>query len=130
LSPRTYFTAATSLRVDELPHLTFGVEGARQVRTFPDKLPIGVTGDGRTHVFLYGVTREVAIEFRTFLQRHAELFRALPEWEIRLLVPRHVAVAAPRFEAVARDELGASAAPGCDLGTALVLRAAAAGRTR
>ena len=43
-----YFTTATSLRADELPHLTFGVEGARQVRYFPDKLPIGVTGDGRT----------------------------------------------------------------------------------
>ena len=45
------------------------------------------------------------LEFRTFLQRHAELFRALPEWEIRLLVPRHLAAAAPRFEAVVRDEL-------------------------
>lgn len=100
-----YFTTATSLRVEELPHLTFGVAGARQVRTFPDKLPIGVADDGRAHVFLYGVTREVSLEFRTFLQRHAELFRALPEWEIRLLVPQHLAAAAPRFEAVVRDEL-------------------------
>ena len=30
-----YFTAATSLQVDQLPHLTFGVESARQLRTFP-----------------------------------------------------------------------------------------------
>ena len=56
-------------------------------------------------MFFYGVTREVPFEFRTLLQRHAELFRALPEWQIRLLVPRHLAAAAPRSEAVVRDEL-------------------------
>ena len=34
------------------------------------------------------------MEFRLFLERHAELLRSLPAWTIRLLVPRHVANAA------------------------------------
>ena len=31
------------------------------------------------------------MEFRLFLERHAELLRTLPAWTIRLLVPRHLA---------------------------------------
>ena len=36
----------------------------------------------------------------------SELLRALPEWELRLLVPRHLLEAAPLFEQAALDELG------------------------
>ena len=82
----------------------FGAGPDKTIRHFPDKLPIGVTADGRTHVFLYLVNRD-ARGLPAFLHRHAELLRALPEWELRLLVPRHLVEAAPLFEAAAREEL-------------------------
>ena len=100
-----YFSTATRLRPSELPLLRFGDAPAQTVRWFPDKLPIGVTGDGRTHVFLYLVTRKAPVDFRAFLQRHAELFRALPEWELRVLVPRHFDKAARAFASAATEEL-------------------------
>ena len=77
-----------------LPSLTFRSADEETVRYFPDKLPIGVGRDGRTHVFLYLVTRRTPMDFRLFLERHAELLRSLPAWTIRLLVPRHVTDAA------------------------------------
>jgi len=100
-----YFQRNTTLRLGELPSLSFGVAPKRTVRYFPDKLPIGISSDQRTHVFLYLVTRETPVDFRAFLHRHAELFRALPEWELRLLVPRHLTESAALFEAAARQEL-------------------------
>jgi hypothetical protein len=78
-----------ALRLAELPSLSFGVVPKRTIRDFPDKLPIGLNSNRRTHVFLYLVNRET-VDFRVFLHRHDELFRALPEWEQRLLVPRHL----------------------------------------
>src|SRR5918995_318236 len=101
-----YFSTTTSLRLKELPHLVFGAGPEKTIRYFPDKLPIGITGDGRTHVFVYLVNRKTPVDFRAFLHRHSELLRALPEWELRLLVPRHLLEAAPLFEQAARDELG------------------------
>jgi hypothetical protein len=101
-----YFSAATSLRPRELPHLVFGVGTRRTIRYFPDKLPIGITADGRTHVFLYLVNRKVPVDFRAFLHRHSELLRALPEWELRLLIPRHLLAAGPLFEQAALEEFG------------------------
>lgn len=100
-----YFSAVTTLRSNELPHLTFGAGLQETIRYFPDKLPVGVTGDGRTHVFMYLVNRPAPGDFRAFLHRHAELLRALPEWEIRLLLPRHLLKAGPLFEQAAREEL-------------------------
>ena len=100
-----YFSAATGLRLKELPHLVFGAGSNRTIRYFPDKLPIAINGDGRTHVFTYLVNRPAPVDFRAFLHRHAELLRALPEWELRLLVPRHLLEAAPLFAQAAREEL-------------------------
>ena len=100
-----YFQRRTTLRVAELPSLSFGLAPTSTVRYFPDKLPIGIATDQRTHVFLYLVNRDTPVDFRAFLHRHAELFRALPEWELRLLVPRHLTESAPVFEAAARQEL-------------------------
>jgi hypothetical protein len=54
-----YFRQSTSLRLGELPSISFGQAPTQTVRYFPDKLPIGVTGDGRAHVFLYLIGREV-----------------------------------------------------------------------
>lgn len=101
-----YFGRRTRLEADELPLIKFGLPPRQTIRHFPDKLPIGVTGDGRSHVFLYLVNRDVPVDFRAFLHRHAELLRALPEWELRLLVPRHLDETAPVFEMAARQELG------------------------
>jgi hypothetical protein len=100
-----YFRRRTTLRLGELPSLSFGVAPKQTIRYFPDKLPIGINSDQRMHVFLYLVNRETPVDFRAFLHRHAELFRALPEWELRLLVPRHLTESVSLFEAAARQEL-------------------------
>ena len=83
----TYFTLTHRIPRQDLPSLTFRAEDAETVRYFPDKLPIGLDEDGRTHVFVFLVVQDVPIDFRSFLERHAELFRALPAWTVRLLVP-------------------------------------------
>jgi hypothetical protein len=101
----THFTRKTRLLPRELPHLTFGTPPTTTVRYFPDKLPIGLDAGGWTHIFLYLVTRRLPIDFRAFLHRHAELLRVLPTWTVRLLVPRHLAGAIPRYQAALRDEL-------------------------
>jgi hypothetical protein len=88
-----YFTGLAVPRHD-LPSLTFRSVDEETVRYFPEKLPIGVGADGRTHVFLFLVTRSTPMDFRLFLERHAELLRSLPEWTIRLLVPKHLTDAA------------------------------------
>lgn len=100
-----YFWATTGLRPKELPHLAFGTGSDTTIRYFPEKLPIGITEDGRTHVFTYLVNRPTPVDFRAFLHRYAELLRALAEWELRLLVPHHLVEAAPLFEQAAREEL-------------------------
>ena len=38
----------TTLRPHELPHIAFGRGREKTIRHFPDKLPIGITTDGRT----------------------------------------------------------------------------------
>lgn len=100
-----YFRASTALRDSELPSLVFRGDASSSVRYFPDKLPIGTTLDRRRHLFLYVVNRPTPVDFRQYLQRHAELLRALPEWEIRLLVPAHLSSAAPLFESAVAEEL-------------------------
>lgn len=106
-----HFTVTTPLRRHELPHLVFGRRRDQTIRYFPDKLPIGVTQDGRTHIFVYLVTRALPIDFRAFLHRHAELLRALPSWTLRLLVPRHLSGAVPLFEAAFHDEIATPIRP-------------------
>lgn len=89
-----------------LPHLTFGQPGNQTVRYFPDKLPIGADPNGgRRRVFLYLITREVPHDFRLFLHRHADLFRAVRQWTIRILVPRRLRKAVALYRYAIRDEL-------------------------
>ncbi|MGE4222272.1 MAG: hypothetical protein AB7I23_02960 [Vicinamibacterales bacterium] len=95
----------STLSRSEFPHLTFGAGRHTTRRYFPDRFPIGVDADGRRHVFLYLVTREAPVDFRAFLQRHAELFRALPEWTVRILVPTHLASAGAAHAAACEQEL-------------------------
>jgi hypothetical protein len=102
----------TRLQKDEYPHLVFGEGDNHTVRYFPDKLPIGVEGEGGwRHLFLYLVTRDVPADFRMFLHRHAELLRALPEWTIRLLVPRRFRKAAALYRYAVRDEFATPLKP-------------------
>jgi hypothetical protein len=44
-------------------------------------------------------------DFRAFLGRHAELFRTLPLWTLRLVLPHQIAHAYAGLQAVVRDEL-------------------------
>jgi hypothetical protein len=91
---KVHHFAGLGVQRHDLPSLTFRSVDEETVRFFPEKLPIGIDGDGRTPVFLYLVTRSTPMDFRLFLERHAELLRCLPAWTIRLLVPPHLTDAA------------------------------------
>jgi hypothetical protein len=107
----SHFTLTHRVPKGYLPHLTFrGAELAETVRYFPDKLPIGLDPDGRA-VFVYLLTRDLPIDFRAFLERHAELWRRVPTWTLRLLVPRHKTNAIPRYEAAVREQLATPLEP-------------------
>ena len=56
------------------------------------------------HSFLYLIDRTAPVDFRAVANRHAEPFRAFPEWELRLLVPEHLSESATVFESAARQE--------------------------
>ena len=101
----SYFTLTHRVPRSDLPALVFGAGDAETRRYFPDKLPIGVSDDGRAHTFLYLLTRDLPIDFRAFLERHAELLRALPTWTLRLLVPRHLTEAIPVYQAAFHEQL-------------------------
>jgi len=93
-----------SLPRERLPHITVGKGASQRVRFFPEDQPIGVTSTGRV-VFTYVVSAGYLEEFRAFVQRHADLLRALPGWTLKVLVPRPLANAMASFVATARDEL-------------------------
>ena len=102
---RHHFTDRTTLTADELPRVVFGKGPQFAVRYFPDKCPIGLAADLRTQIFLYPVTESNPAGLRTFIYRHAELWRALARWELRLVVPPHLRQASALFESVAVEEL-------------------------
>lgn len=102
----TYFRAAidTTLSDDDYPHLTYGHGADGTTRFFPEKLPIGVPRyPYRRHVFLYLATREVPMDFRIFLLRHADLLKWVTEWTIRVLLPRRLKKAAALYRYAVRD---------------------------
>ena len=101
----THFTLTHRIPRQDLPSLTFRSEDSETVRYFPDKLPIGVDLEG-AYTFIYIVTRPGPVDFRAFLERHAELLRALRAWTIRLLVPRHFARVLGVYRAAFREQLG------------------------
>jgi hypothetical protein len=51
------------------------------------------------------VTHPLPVDFRTFLQRHAELLRALSAWTIWLLLPRHLVRSRDRYIRAMKDQL-------------------------
>lgn len=101
----------TRLEDHEYPRLVFGTPPNTTIRYFPDKLPIGLDAEGRRHVFLYLPTTTTPMDFRRFLLRHAELFRALGQWTIRLLFPRTHRCVATSFEAAAYQQLATPLRP-------------------
>lgn len=106
-----HFTLEHRIRRQDLPSLTFRGQDELTVRYFTDKLPIGIDIDGRRHIFLYLVTRSSPVNFREFLERHAELFRALPAWTVRLLVPRHLSGVVSTYYAAFREQLAVPLRP-------------------
>jgi hypothetical protein len=106
-----YFTLTQRVPLSDLPALTFTSDAGQTVRHFPDKLPIGLGEDGRTYVFLYLATRPEPIDFRMFLERHAELLRALPAWTVRVLIPHHLVHASGRYKDAFREQVGTPLRP-------------------
>ena len=105
---RAFFelTQQTGLRPEEYPHLAFGAGRAKTIRCFPDKLPIGIEKqDTSRFVFVYLVNRRVPLDFRQFLIRHADLFRGLHHWTVRLMLPRRFRKAAALYKAAVREQL-------------------------
>ena len=103
---RTYFREALERELpdDWYPHLTFHNGTEKTTRFFPDKMPIGVPVKGEwRHVFLYLATREIPMDFRVFLLRHADLLKAVDEWTIRVLMPRRLRRAATLYRHAVRD---------------------------
>lgn len=95
---------APSLPRERLPHITVGKGASQRVRLFPEDQPIAVASTGRV-VFAYVVSAGDIEEFRAFVQRHADLLRALPGWTLRVLAPRQLADAMESFVGAARYEL-------------------------
>jgi hypothetical protein len=100
-----HFTLDRRIPVEDLPGLTFRGADGETVRRFPDKLPIAIDSDRKVPVFLYLVTRSAAIDFRAFLERHADLLRALPAWVLRVVFPQHLTSAVSAYHAAFREQL-------------------------
>jgi len=101
---------ASSCPPERLPHTSAGSRFSAATKRFPDDLPIGVTSSGRV-VFVVVLSMRDG-DFRGWLQRHADLLRALPGWTLRLVLGRHAAGRASDFEAAARAELTSQLSPG------------------
>ena len=102
-----HFTLARRVAAGDLPALTFSSGTSKTVRRFPDKLPIGIADDDRHYVLVYLATRPNPVDFRMFLERHAELLRGLPEWTIRVLVPHHLTDSITAYREAFREQLAA-----------------------
>lgn len=105
---RTFLSTTRQMGIasPDYPLIAFGSGPQKTVRYFPDKLPIGVRKrDLSQHVFLYLVTKPLPVDFRQFLLRHAELFRLVGTWTVRLLVPRNFWNSVALYKAAVRDEL-------------------------
>ena len=101
---------APSLTRERLPHITIGRGPSARVRLFPEDQPIAVTSTGRVVLTYVGSAGDVE-EFRAFVQRHADLLRALPGWTLRVLFHKGIAGAIADFESAARHELTATLRP-------------------
>jgi hypothetical protein len=99
-----HLLALTRIEATNLPHVTVGEGDARNVRYFPDQLPIGIHPAGRG-VVVYVVTEPWLDEFRVFLERHAALLRVFPAWTLRIVVPPQFPDIAQRAKEVVWNQL-------------------------
>lgn len=95
----------TPLRLAELPHVTSTGTPGSITRYFPDRLPIGVSPDGRRLVLVYVAWQSVPVDFRGFLFRHAEVLRALPEWDVEVVALTTGDAVRHAYEDAFRDEV-------------------------
>jgi hypothetical protein len=93
-----YFSRQAAADMSRWPQQT--VAGTR--RCFPDHLPIGVSPNGQV-VLVFLATTSITNDLKAFLQRHADLLRALQAWTVRLVMPPQVAALKPSLEAAVRD---------------------------
>jgi hypothetical protein len=101
-----HLTTLTRVALEDLPHLVIGQGDARQVRYFPDRLPIGIHPESRV-VLVYLVVDPWRDEFRAFLQRHAAMLAGLSAWTVRVGLPAHMAGLAERMQKNARAQIAA-----------------------
>lgn len=101
-----HLTTLTRVPLEDLPHVVIGQGDARQVRYFPDRLPIGIHPEGRV-VLVYLVVDPSRDEFRAFLQRHVAMLAGLPAWTVRVGLPAHTAGLAERMLKDARAQIAA-----------------------
>jgi hypothetical protein len=57
------------------------------------------------------VNRQIPVDFRPHLYRHARLLSVLPAWVVRLLVPPHLEEAEVSFRRACEEELGVRLVP-------------------
>jgi hypothetical protein len=95
-----HLTTLTRIPLEDLPHLVIGQGEARQVRYFPDRLPVGIHPEGRV-VLVYLLVDPLHDELRMFLQRHAAMLAGLPAWTVRIGLPVHLAGIAQQIQQAA-----------------------------
>jgi hypothetical protein len=73
----------------------------------PDGFPIGLQADGRI-VVLYLAPEPWPDAFRTFLRAHASLLQSVPQWTIRIVLPRRFGQAHDDYQRAVHEELESS----------------------
>ncbi len=102
-----HLTALTAISPDDLPHVAVATAGdgaERQVRLFPDRLPVGIHPEGRL-ILVYLVSDPLHEDLRGFLQRHAAMLSRLPAWTLRIVLPPHLGSSADHWRQAAWNQL-------------------------
>lgn len=101
-----HLTTLTGVPLEDLPQLLIGQGEARQVRYFPDRLPIGIHPERRV-VLVYLLVDPWRDEFRAFLQRHVAMLAGLTAWTVKVGLPAHLGGLADQMQKDARAQIAA-----------------------
>lgn len=102
-----HLTTLTAISPADLPHVALATAGdgaGRQVRLFPDRLPVGIHPEGRV-VLVHLVSDPLHEGLRGFLQRHAAMLVRLPAWTLRIVLPPHLGSGADHLRQAAWNHL-------------------------
>jgi len=102
-----HLTTLAAVSREKLPHVVAATAAAgamRQVRFFPDRLPVGIHPEGRV-ALVYLVSDPLHEDLRGFLQRHAAMLIRLPAWTLRIVVPPHLGSSADHWRQAAWNHL-------------------------